>query len=415
MDEVKQFMRFFTVDSFKPIKNEDYLAKYFHVYYSIQRIKPTSKYFYFEVFKLVLSFPSFYFIFLYFLPSESRDAVLNVDAAAYAHFDPKLNILMSCNTCLMMYMFHMTYFSVDVQVPLLRINSILENNPKQLFHWPYIYKNRNALEFVKNKTIKSLNYLYIAYVCECKVLLCFPNIFKTNYFFIVFLIFLGQSIYFNFLYEIRNDIREIGFLRLTWSQILIISYYFTINGFVNISVMLMTLFTLNYYSLRVNMWLLTNIVSIKHSNGRKLSLKLLWYRRIYIKTLIYIMKANKYISKIFLAFLIVNLPINCYLYFLLMSANTVIVMIAIILVLIEQVFVILVIHWILASFNTQFDKNILNLTKQFFQNNFPLKFSFNLKMSLFIQTFHTKKKYGFTYGKFGIISMLAFTKVRFLV
>ena len=152
MDEVKQFLRFFTVDSFKPIKTEDYLAKYLHVYYSIQRIKPTNKYFYFEVLKFVLSFPSFYFILLYFLRSEGRDVLLNADVAGYAHFERNFNFIMCSYIYLMVYMFHMTYCSADVQVVFLGINSLLEKNPKQLFQWPYIYQNQCALEFVKNKS-----------------------------------------------------------------------------------------------------------------------------------------------------------------------------------------------------------------------------------------------------------------------
>ena len=191
-----------------------------------------------------------------------------------------------------------------------------------------------------------------------------------------------------------------------------IIYCFTMNGLVHVGVIILLMFILNHYTLRINIWLLTQIVSIKHSKGRKFTLKLLWYRRVYIRTLISMSKFNKYLSKIFLAFLTINLPINCYVNFLLMSATNAIVIIVLMIVLTEQATVILVIHWTLASHNTQFDKNILNLTKQFYQNNFPVKFSFNLKMSLFIQAFHTKKKYGYTYGKFGIISMMAFTKVR---
>ena len=101
MEEVKQFMRFFTVDSFKPNKNEDYLAKYLHVYYSIQRIKPTNKYFYFDVLQFVLFFPFFYFILLYFQPSKESDAVLNDDIAAYCHFEKSFNFLLCLYVCLM--------------------------------------------------------------------------------------------------------------------------------------------------------------------------------------------------------------------------------------------------------------------------------------------------------------------------
>ena len=169
MDEVKQFLRFFIVDSFKPNKTEDYLAKYLHVCQSIQRIKPTRKYFYFEIFKFVLSFPSFYFIFLYFLHSEGRDIILNADIVGSSQFDRKLNFVIFSNICLMMYMFHMTYFSDEVQVVLLMIKSLLEDNPKQMFHWPYIYKNHLAMEFVKHKVLKYLNYWSFLYLGECKV------------------------------------------------------------------------------------------------------------------------------------------------------------------------------------------------------------------------------------------------------
>ena len=48
---------------------------------------------------------------------------------------------------------------------------------------------------------------------------------------------------------------------------------------------------------------------------------------------------------------------------------------------------------------------------QFIQHNSSIKFQLNLKMSLFIQAFLTRKKYGLSYSKIGIISMMAFTKV----
>ena len=224
-------------------------------------------------------------------------------------------------------------------------------------------------------------------------------------------VFFFETIYVNLLYEIRNDITEIGYFRILWPQIMAGSYSLTTNGLVNAGVIILMVSIINYYSLRINMWLLTKIVSIKHSSGRKLALKLLWYRRVYIKTLISMLKFNEYLSQIFLVFLIVNMPINCYLNFLLMSSNNIMVIIILIFVITEQVIVILCIHLALASLNSQFDKNILHLTMQFIQHNSFIKFQLNLKMSLFIQAFLTRKKYGLSYSKIGIISMMAFTKV----
>ncbi|XP_046908122.2 uncharacterized protein LOC124489778 [Dermatophagoides farinae] len=45
--------------------------------------------------------------------------------------------------------------------------------------------------------------------------------------------------------------------------------------------------------------------------------------------------------------------------------------------------------------------------------NRNLNLHFHWKLCLHIEKFHTKKQYGFTYGRFGIISMAGF--VRFLM
>nr|XP_027199645.1 uncharacterized protein LOC113793771 [Dermatophagoides pteronyssinus] len=76
-----------------------------------------------------------------------------------------------------------------------------------------------------------------------------------------------------------------------------------------------------------------------------------------------------------------------------------------------------VIHYIC----TKYSKHIhTNGTKQFMflntiMNNNDLNYDLNFhwKQCLHIEKFHTKNHYGFTYGRFGVISMVGF--VRFLM
>lgn len=168
-------------------------------------------------------------------------------------------------------------------------------------------------------------------------------------------------------------------------------------------------------TIEVNLWLLRHIVvNLKRTD---LKVKLLWYRKAYIKTLLHILSSNKHMRNVFLIFLIVNLPINCYFLLRIKNSTDLVITIAVGFIFVEQVLVIFGIHWLIASLNAKFNKNIQFFISKFVPNScFITKLSgvnlvANLKISLFIQTYQTTSKYGFTYGSIGLISLMTFTKV----
>ena len=178
----------------------------------------------------------------------------------------------------------------------------------------------------------------------------------------------------------------------------------------------LVIFAVCWRVIKINLFHLKHIiVDLKRIN---LKTKLLWYRRVYIKTLLYILANNIYIGHLFLILLVFNFPINCYILIRMKNSSNMWVTTFIGFFFIEQVVVIFGIHWLIASLNSEFNKNIKFAISRFVPNSCLItKFScanfiLNLKISLFIQNYRSTSKYGFTYGRFGLISLMAFTKVR---
>ena len=213
-----------------------------------------------------------------------------------------------------------------------------------------------------------------------------------------------------------HRLNEIGFVRLVKIQFLLLVNIYFVFIYIHFGMLLLTIFAGCRFAIKVNLWLLRHIVvELKRFN---LKIRLLWYKRVYIKTLLYILANNKYMGNVFLIFLVVNFPINCYFLLRIKNSASPMVKILVSFIFFEQVLVIFGVHWLFASLNSKFNKNIKCYTSKFVPNNcFIRRFSCvnfisNLRISLFIQNYHTKRKFGFTYGKFGLISLMAFTKVR---
>lgn len=220
-----------------------------------------------------------------------------------------------------------------------------------------------------------------------------------------------------FLYLNFHRLNEFGYFQLMKPHFFAFTYSFLVILHVNSGILMLTIFTGCWCAIKVNLWLLKHIVvDLKRID---LKAKLLWYRRVYIKTLLYILANNKFIKNLFFLLLIVNFPVNCYLLVRVKNSADFIVASSIIFIFIEQVIAIFGVHWFIATLNSDFNKNIKFFIREFVPNSCLItrfnsaNFASNLKISLFIQNYQTKKKYGFTYGSLGLISLMAFSKVRF--
>lgn len=218
-----------------------------------------------------------------------------------------------------------------------------------------------------------------------------------------------EAIVLHFIFVNWHRLNEIGYVRLVKSQLLSLIYDYFIILFVHSGILILVVFLCCCCAIKINLWQLKHTVTSQ--NGFDLRAKLLWYRKVFIKTLLYMLVNNRHMGTLFFVFLIVNFPVNCYFLLQMKNSTNVLVQIIILLLFIEQVFVIFGIHGLIASLNSQFSKNLKYFVCELTTNN-GLKLKSNLKINLFVQTFQTRKKYGFTYAKFGLISMLAFTKVK---
>ena len=172
------------------------------------------------------------------------------------------------------------------------------------------------------------------------------------------------------------------------------------------------LFTICYYTCRINIWQLRQIAIVKQCNMQSLTIRLFWYRKVYIKTLLYLLQSNKHLGYIFLSLLLTNFPSNCFVLIRLMNRTDQKLIASLITIVCEQAFIIVGIHWFIASINYKFDTNLDYFITNFVANNQRFTVRNNIKFNLFIQTYRTTKRNGFTYGCFGYISMLAFAKVK---
>ena len=198
-------------------------------------------------------------------------------------------------------------------------------------------------------------------------------------------------------------------------QILVFTFSFFVVLYIQSCILQLTIFAGCYCAIKINLWFLKHIiVDLKKTD---LKAKLLWYRRVYIKTLQQILANNKYLGNVFFLFLVVNFPTNCYFLIQIKKSNDFIVKTLISCIFIEQVIVIFGVHWLIASLNSEFYKNIKFYICKFVPNSSLIarfnctNYVSNLKISFFIQNYYATRKYGFTYGRFGLISLLAFTKV----
>ena len=156
---------------------------------------------------------------------------------------------------------------------------------------------------------------------------------------------------------------------------------------------------------------------INRGKKRRVMWRMLKYFHIrHTKNLERIQTGNVY-SKALIIFLLLNIPFNCYLLiFVLCKTITWKIQYLAGSIIAEEIICIFGIHLLFATANRQFQKSssrfmsILAEQHQHFNSHIDL--ANRLKIIHYGQNFHSKNKYGFTYGKLELITMNEFLKVR---
>ena len=131
---------------------------------------------------------------------------------------------------------------------------------------------------------------------------------------------------------------------------------------------------------------------------------------IYKRTLQYVFNINPLYGEVFIVYLATNFPINVlFVMDLIFGVGGELFRLIATFVIISQILIIFLFHFLTANRNSQLNSQ----SKQILKLPFHHKFNSNNKfrLNLFIQTFHSKRKYGITYGRFGLITLFAFSKV----
>ena len=133
------------------------------------------------------------------------------------------------------------------------------------------------------------------------------------------------------------------------------------------------------------------------------------------KNLERIITGNIY-SRALLIFLLPNIPFNCYLLvFVVCMQTTRIIRYLVGSVIAEQIISIFGVHLLFALVNRQFQESSIRfmqiLAKQHQHLNCHITIANRLKLVHYGQNFHSKNKYGFTYGKLELITMNECVKV----
>ena len=130
----------------------------------------------------------------------------------------------------------------------------------------------------------------------------------------------------------------------------------------------------------------------------------------YRKTILYAIEVNSLYGEAFLVFVVINFPTSAILVMnIIMGLGHRLFRLGIVFTASSQAMHMFIMHCIIAHQNTEMN----SYSKQILTSTFSRQFRIRTKihLNLFIQTFYTRKMYGITYGKFGLISLLKFLKV----
>lgn len=196
-------------------------------------------------------------------------------------------------------------------------------------------------------------------------------------------------------------------------QVILLLYLIAIVMFANTSIISATYAFITLTVWMIKIYQLKIVQSLKAKNDR-IERHIVRIMSISRDLLIYVLNINALFGKVFLVFMLVNYPINC---FILMSSlfSDVPISYRILLLMfcLHQMLVIIIIHFIVAKFNVKLLKSNLQTIHIIVHYGRRITQLINLKMNLFIQSFYTKQQYGLTYWKFGLISFSSFIRVRF--
>lgn len=156
------FLKYSIVEHFAPSKNFDYVGKFIVIYENLSNAIKRNN------IQLILQFyliyvyvflNSIFLLFLFYNDFDPVQTIVFMDLVQYSHLEAYVNIWVILFIISIAYMFHRLYFGMSRRI-FKGIKSLSDNNPQELFFWPYQYKGRCPVKQVKKATKKYFLFCY---------------------------------------------------------------------------------------------------------------------------------------------------------------------------------------------------------------------------------------------------------------
>ncbi|XP_075680551.1 uncharacterized protein LOC142646194 [Dermatophagoides pteronyssinus] len=341
----------------------------------------------------------------YSVYSGNRDKIwrgCNLDIIGMISLDPMANIFCVGFSIQISIYIHMLYYWKNQMV-----RSILEPT--------FVQKQTNIFHHHKYRHYNAIDYVWK----QAKLLIGTLLLFVWIIYFacLLFTIIAIKLMIENFDYFTKNINGYIRLLQL-WSNTIVMQCCYFIYGHANI--LISSICQTSLIILNMKIWQSEQFLNSNYNDKIDFKYKLSRFQETHIKNL----KHTEYINEIsgpsLLIFLFINMPSNCYLIIFLLDNNIDdwIHNTCILILCLQQIICILCFHLAFAISNQHYhrpSKSFLSLLIRWRLSSSSFKcLRYRLKSSYYIQAFHTDNRYGFTYGKLELISMMEFVKYMLL-
>lgn len=201
-------------------------------------------------------------------------------------------------------------------------------------------------------------------------------------------------------------------IQLLHAQFIVCSFWLGMILFVQSGILHISISYVSKMVFEINTWNANCVIKKTQRYIENIARQLLVYRLINIRNIVRILKYNRYLSGIFVLFLVESVPFNCLIIIKFFYSKSLTVRIFTLVVFFEQSIVIIGIHMVIVHFNMKLTKPSKQMITHYVRNRHILNVKVSVSLCNFIETYHTKNKYGVTYWKFGLISMMTFAKVN---
>lgn len=407
------WIKFILVKEANPLKRSDYFGQLMSFREDIQvarRVKDWRRLCQYRCMFVLPILNIFYNLYLYSANLNEFDSHIQLDFFKWIN-SSELSSLVCCGFLLLStYYLHLLYFSSDISYFMDWFKKIVVEGKRIKYHWPYHYKKKNCSDLIRKTFVRIFrcfqtatistgnraNFFGIKLLLTTRAfldLLLIVILAKFNKFAWNHLYYFVSSPY-HFLQIIQAYLTCLAIFTSTLIMFHCFSHFATI-AMVEILIYRIRIWQIDYSISAYNQMELPSIRRIMST-----------YRLI----LLQICGINPLVGKIFLAFLAVTVPASACFLILIISKDINPFYRAILAVICAHEFIcIFGIHFEFARRNSQLYRVCKRILSTPFHHRMSLRT--RIKVNLFTQTMFGKRRYGITYWKFGLISMMSFTKV----